>query len=55
MYKRQELAFRGHKENEQSLNKGNYLETSNLLAMEESFMKKQALYLKAHLLKFSMI
>ena len=35
---RQELAFTGHKENEQSLNKGNYLETLNLLAMEESFM-----------------
>ena len=37
---RQELAFTGHKENEQSFNKGNCLETLNLLAMEEAFMKE---------------
>lgn len=36
---RQELAFRGHREDEESLNKGNYLEILNLLAMEELFMR----------------
>ena len=35
----QELAFRGHQENQESLNRGNYLGTLNLLATEEAFMK----------------
>ena len=36
---RQEQAFRGHREDQESLNRGNYLETLNLLAIEEAFMK----------------
>lgn len=36
---KQELAFRGHYEDDNSLNKGNYLELLDLLAMEESNMR----------------
>lgn len=36
---KQELAFRGHRENTESLNKGNYLELLDLLAQEEQFLK----------------
>lgn len=37
---KQELAFRGHRENTESLNKGNYLELLDLLAQEEQFLKE---------------
>lgn len=36
---RQELAFRGHREDETSLNKGNYLEMLDLLAEQEIVMR----------------
>lgn len=36
---KQEQSFRGHDESVDSLNKGNYLETLSLLAMEEGIMK----------------
>ncbi|KAL4121279.1 hypothetical protein QTP88_013824 [Uroleucon formosanum] len=35
----QELAFRGHREHDESLNKGNYLELLDLLAQEEHLLK----------------
>ena len=35
----QELAFRGHDESENSLNRGNYLQLLKLLATEESFIR----------------
>lgn len=37
---KQELAFRGHRENESSLNKGNYCEILDLLAKEEQFIRE---------------
>lgn len=37
---KQELAFRGHRENTESLNKGNYLELLDFLAQEEQFLKE---------------
>jgi hypothetical protein len=37
---KQELAFRGHRENEGSLNKGNYCEILDLLAKEEQFIRE---------------
>ena len=40
---RQELAFRGHRENADSSNKGNYLEVLDFLAMEEPFMSEHFL------------
>ncbi|KAL4119885.1 hypothetical protein QTP88_012647 [Uroleucon formosanum] len=40
---KQELAFRGHRENEGSLNKGNYCEILDLLAKEEQFVKEHFL------------
>jgi hypothetical protein len=36
---KQELAFRGHLENEGSLNKGNYCEILDLLVKEEQFIR----------------
>lgn len=36
---KQELAFRGHREHDESLNKGNYLELLDLLAQEEHLLK----------------
>lgn len=36
---KQELVFRGHRENTESLNKDNYLELLDLLAQEEQFLK----------------
>lgn len=36
---KQELAFRGHRENNESLNKGNYLELLELLAQEEQLLR----------------
>ncbi|XP_026821268.1 zinc finger MYM-type protein 1-like [Rhopalosiphum maidis] len=38
---KQELAFRGHRENEGSLNKGNYCEILDLLAKEEQFIRER--------------
>jgi len=40
---KQELAFRGHRENNESLNKGNYLELLELLAQEEQLLKEHLL------------
>ncbi|XP_050063246.1 zinc finger MYM-type protein 1-like [Aphis gossypii] len=40
---KQELAFRGHRENNESLNKGNYLELLDLLAQEEQLLKEHLL------------
>ncbi|XP_050066274.1 zinc finger MYM-type protein 1-like [Aphis gossypii] len=40
---KQELAFRGHRENEGSLNKGNYCEILDLLAKEEQFIREHFL------------
>ncbi|KAL4104312.1 hypothetical protein QTP88_019613 [Uroleucon formosanum] len=40
---KQELAFRGHRENESSLNKGNYCEILDLLAKEEQFIREHFL------------
>ncbi|KAL4119236.1 hypothetical protein QTP88_012077 [Uroleucon formosanum] len=40
---KQELAFRGHRENNESLNKGNYLELLKLLAQEEQLLKEHLL------------
>lgn len=37
---KQELAFRGHRENEGSFNKGNYCEILDLLAKEEQFIRE---------------
>jgi hypothetical protein len=37
---KQELAFREHRENEGSLNKGNYCEILDLLAKEEQFIRE---------------
>ena len=37
---KQELAFRGHRKNNESLNKGNYLELLELLAQEEQLLKE---------------
>ncbi|XP_025408068.1 uncharacterized protein LOC112681918 [Sipha flava] len=37
--RKQELAFRGHQEQDESLNKGNYLELLDLLAQEEHLLK----------------
>ncbi|KAL4091710.1 hypothetical protein QTP88_026361 [Uroleucon formosanum] len=36
---KQELVFRGHREHDESLNKGNYLELLDLLAQEEHLLK----------------
>jgi len=38
-----ELAFRGHRENNESLNKGNYLELLELLGLEEKLLKEHLL------------
>ncbi|KAL4122333.1 hypothetical protein QTP88_014683 [Uroleucon formosanum] len=40
---KQELAFCGHRENNESLNKGNYLELLELLAQEEQLLKEHLL------------
>jgi len=40
---KQELAFRGHRENNESSNKGNYLELLDLLAQEEQLLKEHLL------------
>lgn len=40
---KQELAFRCHRENNESLNKGNYLELLELLAQEEQLLKEHLL------------
>lgn len=37
---KQELAIRGHRENTESLNRGNYIELLDLLAQEEQFLKE---------------
>lgn len=38
---KQELAFRGHDESDQSENKGNYLEILDMLAQEEQFVREK--------------
>lgn len=47
---KQELTFRGHREYNESLNKGNYLELLELLAREEQLPTScRRQYLKVHL------
>ena len=37
---KQEIAFRGHKEDSSSINKGNYLELLDLLSREEKLLRE---------------
>ncbi|XP_040275768.1 zinc finger MYM-type protein 1-like [Bufo bufo] len=51
---KQNLAFRGHKEDESSLNKGNFLEMVEMLSKYDPVLKEHLIKLKQHICKVNM-